>query len=146
MVRRPRHPAREGSAGIAGVPGAEILILRKPYKRAAPPAPVLRKPYKRGRPSKDDVLPPLPPEDKRPRWFRDALFSGAMRCPRKWSDLALETCSQIQEIQIEGCRAVRCAFAGTASMLMDEVRACKKSGVAPKIGPRGKLAIVAVES
>lgn len=113
----------------------DVVIMRGAYKRAKPAVPVLRRAYKRGPP-----VPEGPPP--RPRWFLDVLMAGAVRCPRKWSDIAIEGCAQIQDTQPGGCVAIGCAFFGKGALLMDEVRAAKKSGIAPKTGPRGKLAIL----
>lgn len=118
------------------------VILRKPYKRVRGLVPTLRRAYKRGRPPIDERVPPPPPKDTRPRWFLDALMAGEMRCPRKWSSLALELCAQIQGESASGCIAARCSFFGTAPMLMDEVRAAKKTGIAPKTGARGRLNVL----
>lgn len=117
-----------------------VVVLRQAYKRPPAPPASLRRAYKRGR-SPEETLPPTP-KDPRPQWFRDVLMAGAVRCPRKWSDIAIESCAQLQASQHEACAAVKCSFLGKGGMLMDEVNACKKSGIAPKTGPRGKLTVL----
>jgi hypothetical protein len=101
----------------------------------------LRRAYKRGRHPSDELLPTAP-KDPRPKWFLDVLMLGAVRCPRKWSEIAIEGCAQLQASQHDQCAAVKCVFLGKGGMFMAEVDACKRAGIAPKTGPRGKLPIV----
>ena len=119
----------------------DVIVLRRAYKREQ----TLRRPYKRGRPPKDslDYQPPAKPPDPRPKWLLAAIFSGEVRCPRKWSALALEVCAQIQDIDSGGCVRERCCFFGQGASFQAEVEKGKRAGVAPKTGPRGKLKLLA---
>ena len=119
-----------------------VVVVRAGIKRPTPTAPVsLRRAYKRGRHPADELLPPAP-KDPRPKWFLDVLMLGAVRCPRKWAEIAIEGCAQLQASQHDQCAAVRCVFLGKGGMFTAEVDACKRAGIAPKTGPRGKLPIV----
>lgn len=110
-----------------------------------------RRAYKRGvvsivpRAYKRPASPP-PPEPERPKtkpkWLVEALFSGEVKCPRKWSTLGIEACAQVQERSLGSCAAERCRFVGTASEFAAEVERSKVTGVAPKTTPRSKLALV----
>lgn len=119
--------------------------LRRPYKRT-PHGIVasLRRPYKRGRPPADFLVhtPALPPPPPPPAWMTAAIMSGQVRCPRKWSDLAIAICAQIQQDTPDGCAAERCCYRDKAAVFLAEIQKAKSTGIAPKAGPRGKLALV----
>lgn len=113
MVPRPRYRGREEAAG--GVDdvdtGGQSQPRRAPYKRTAHGVVVtLRRPYKR-------ITAPPPPAkvDVKPEWLRSILLAGQMRCPRKWADLSLELCVQIQEASGSLCVEARCRCYGPAT-------------------------------
>lgn len=68
---------------------------------------------------------------------------GKVRCPRKWSEMAMESCAGIQERDPAGCVAEKCAFYGFGVLFQAEATKAKTPTVAPKPVPAAKLRQVA---
>jgi hypothetical protein len=110
--------------------------LRQPYKRTPQGVVVsLRRAYKRGRPPGEAEMRMALPEPKstRPKWFLAVLFSGEVRCPRKWSMLAIEACAQIQDDSGPLCSDARCVCLGKADLFRAEIAQARKPSTTVKL-------------
>lgn len=95
------------------------------------------RPFKRPmkRPTQLVQIQPKDTPERRPRWLVEALQCGEVRCPRKWSEIATELCSQLQERDPHLCREKRCAYSnpGIGEAFRREA-AASRQGIPPKIG------------
>ena len=106
-----------------------VLVTRKPLKRL-------------GRPPATWPPIPIPAPETRPKFLVEAVKAGEVRCPRKWSTLAIEVCADLQTESTSRCIEERCHFCGAAPAFRSEVYR-SKSALIPKPGPRSKLVLVA---